>query len=121
MEKIDESIFEFLSNHPLSSSKEIFDGIATDKGYATIKRTLNHLIELDFLVVSGNGKGTKYKLSNSFIINRPIRIDTYFEKEIDEAFDANEIQRAIKAESDLYERDTEMLSAIVKYRGYMWT
>jgi hypothetical protein len=43
------------------------------------------------------------------------------EKEIDEAFDANEIQRAIKAESDLYERDTEMLSAIVKYRGYMWT
>jgi hypothetical protein len=22
---------------------------------------------------------------------------------------------------DLYERDTEMLSAIVKYRGYMWT
>jgi Fic family protein len=84
MEKIDESIFEFLSNHPLSSSKEIFDGIATDKGYATIKRTLNHLIELDFLVVSGNGKGTKYKLSNSFIINRPIRIDTYFEKEIDE-------------------------------------
>jgi hypothetical protein len=43
------------------------------------------------------------------------------EKEIDEAFAANEIQRAIKAESDLYERDTEMLSTIVKYRGYLWT
>jgi len=43
------------------------------------------------------------------------------EKEIDEAFDTNEIQRAIKAENDLYERDTEMLNVIVKYRGYMWT
>jgi len=43
------------------------------------------------------------------------------EKEIDEAFDTNEIQRALKGESDLYERDTEMLSVIVKYRGYLWT
>ena len=43
------------------------------------------------------------------------------EKEIDEAFDANEIQRAIKAENDLYERDSEMLSTIVKYRRHMWT
>jgi hypothetical protein len=43
------------------------------------------------------------------------------EVEIDEAFDKNEIQRALKGESDLYERDTEMLSVIVKYRGYLWT
>ena len=43
------------------------------------------------------------------------------EKEIDDAFDANEIQRAIKAKNDLYKRDTEMLNVIVKYRGYMWT
>jgi len=43
------------------------------------------------------------------------------EKEIDEAFDTNEIQRAIKAENDLYERDTEMFNVIVKYRGYLWT
>lgn len=43
------------------------------------------------------------------------------EKEIDEAFDTNEIQRAIKAENDLYESDTEMFNTIIKYRGYMWT
>jgi hypothetical protein len=43
------------------------------------------------------------------------------DKEINEAFDTNEIQRAIKAENDLYERDTEMLSTIVKYRRHMWT
>ena len=84
MKNTDESIFEFLSNHPLSSSKEIFDGIATDKGYATIKRTLNQLIELGFILTAGNGKGTKYKLSNSYIVTRPIRLNEYFEKEIDE-------------------------------------
>jgi hypothetical protein len=43
------------------------------------------------------------------------------EVEIDEAFDKNEIQRALKGESDLYERDTEMFNVIVKYRGYLWT
>lgn len=43
------------------------------------------------------------------------------EKEVDEAFDTNDIQRAIKAENDLYERDTEMFSVIIKYRGYLWT
>lgn len=84
MQSLDESIFEFLSNYPLSSSKEIFDGVVTNKGYATIKRRINHLVELDFIVVSGNGKGTKYALSISFLINRPIRLDTYFEKEIDD-------------------------------------
>lgn len=43
------------------------------------------------------------------------------ETEIEDAFDKNEIARAIEAETTLYDRDTEMLSAIVKYRGYMWT
>ena len=43
------------------------------------------------------------------------------EAEIEDAFDKNEITRAIEAETTLYDRDTEMLSAIVKYRGYMWT
>lgn len=43
------------------------------------------------------------------------------EAEIDEAFDTNDIQRAIKAENDLYERDTEMFNVIIKYRGYLWT
>jgi hypothetical protein len=43
------------------------------------------------------------------------------ETEIEDAFDKNEIARATEAETTLYDRDTEMLSAIVKYRGYMWT
>lgn len=43
------------------------------------------------------------------------------EAEIEDAFDKNEIIRAIEAETTLYDRDTEMLGVIVKYRGYMWT
>ena len=43
------------------------------------------------------------------------------EREIEDAFSANDISRASEAEITLYDRDTEMLSTIVKYRGYMWT
>jgi hypothetical protein len=43
------------------------------------------------------------------------------EEEIDKHFAANEIHRATDAETVLYNRDSEMLNIIVKYRGYMWT
>jgi hypothetical protein len=74
------------------------------------------------------GHITEGYVEKSYAWNDAIRkVYAYFkteratlQKEIDEAFDANEIQRAIKGETDLYERDTEMFSTIVKYRGYMW-
>jgi hypothetical protein len=75
------------------------------------------------------GHITESYAEKSYAWNDKIRIAyAYFkteraeiEREIDEAFDTNEIQRAIKAENDLYERDTEMFNVIIKYRGYLWT
>lgn len=84
MKNLDISIIEFLGNNPLSSSKEVHDGIQTDKGYATIKRILKILIEKNFVESKGKGKGTKYKISISYAITKPIDLDKYFEKEIDE-------------------------------------
>jgi len=43
------------------------------------------------------------------------------EKEMDEAFDVGNIFHGVKLEKDIYDRDTDMLSVVVKYRGYMWT
>jgi hypothetical protein len=95
--------------------EEEMNGVLPDRGYYDEDLKAGHI--------------TEGYAEQSYAWNDAIRkVYAYFkteraalEKEIDEAFDANEIQRAIKGETDLYERDTEMLSTIVKYRGYMWT
>ena len=93
MNKNEQIILEYISNNQLSSSKEIHEGIAIDIGYATVKRILNRLHENKFIEIEGKGRGTKYQISLSYSIIKPIDIDKYFEKEIDE--------RNIKQEFDL--------------------
>lgn len=93
MEKNDQAILEYISNNQLSSSKEIHEGIELKIGYATVKRILNRLYKNKFIEIEGKGRGTKYQISLSYSIIKPIEIDRYFEKEIDE--------RKIKAEFDL--------------------
>ncbi len=80
----EQNILKFLSNNPSSSSKEIHEGVELDIGYATVKRILKSLHDKNFIEIEGKGRGTKYKLSLSYAIIRPVDIDQYFEKEIDE-------------------------------------
>jgi hypothetical protein len=95
--------------------EEEMNGELPDRGYWDADIAAGHVSE-------------KYAEDN-YIWNDEIRkIYAYFkneratlEREIDEAFDTNNIPHVIKLEDALYRRDTEMLSAIVKYRGYMWT
>ena len=84
MKNLDTIILEFLENNPLSSSKDIYDGISSTKGYATIKRSLNNLIEQNYISREGKGKGTKYLLSTSYSIIRKIDIEEYFTQDIDD-------------------------------------
>ena len=84
MKNLDTIILEFLENNPLSSSKDIYDGISSTKGYATIKRSLNNLIEQNYISKEGKGKGTKYLLSTSYSIIRKIDIEEYFTQDIDD-------------------------------------
>lgn len=84
MKNLDTIILEFLEKNPLSSSKDIYDGISSTKGYATIKRSLNNLIELNYISKEGKGKGTKYLLSTSYSIIRKIDIEEYFTQDIDD-------------------------------------
>lgn len=77
-------IVEFIKSNGPCSSKEIFDGIGDSFSYATLKRMLTDLKADNFLLTTGQGKGTKYQLSPAYELIRPIDVDRYFEKEIDE-------------------------------------
>lgn len=77
-------LLHFIKEHPLCSSKEINDGLENNFGYATIKRTLQHLIAENLVTPIGRGKATKYKLSEAYELIRLVDVETYFKKEIDE-------------------------------------
>lgn len=84
MTEFEESILAYLERNPSSSSKEVFEGLNGSKGYATVKRCLTNLIELQYVAKDGVGKGTTYRLSDSYALTKPIDLDAYFEQDIDE-------------------------------------
>lgn len=77
-------ILKYLAAHPDVSSSEIHEGIGNIGGYATIKRTLQGLINEGLVFIKGRGKNTRYALAPSYFVIAPIDIDTYFQSEIDE-------------------------------------
>jgi Fic family protein len=52
--------------------------------YATVKRTLTKLVNENLLTTVGKGKGTKYLVSDAYILLEPVDIVRYFKDEIDE-------------------------------------
>jgi Fic family protein len=84
MDKNAEQILEYLSKNPSRSSKEIHEGSTLKVGYATVKRILSKLHQNNYLKIEGKGRGTKYQISQAYSIVKPIDIDDYFLKEIDE-------------------------------------
>jgi Fic family protein len=79
-----QQIINFLQKTGESSSKDIFDGASISVSYATLKRTLSQLVRKNFISTKGKGKGTKYYISPIYNMIRPIDMDVYYEKEIDE-------------------------------------
>ena len=84
MEQRREHISNLLRKNKALSSKEIFDQLPLDWSYATLKRTLNKLVNENILERVGRGKATKYQLSRSLELQFPIDMNEYYEKEIDE-------------------------------------
>ncbi len=81
---IRDEILEYLNENQSRSSKEIHEGIKTTKAYATIKRVLAELVNDNYIVTTGRGKGTKYKIGSAYELLYPVDVNHYFEKEIDE-------------------------------------
>ncbi len=77
-------VLEFIKGNPLLSSKEIYDGINGELGYATVKRILQKLIADGFITHTGQGRATRYTLSPGYSLLYLVSIDDYFAKEVDE-------------------------------------
>ncbi len=84
MKERDKLILDYISKSPLSSSKQIHEGSKLQVGYATVKRALNRLRENNYVEIEGRGRSTKYRISLAYSIIKPIDIEEYFKKEIDE-------------------------------------
>ena len=82
--ELSNTILDFIKKNPLSSSKQINDGLNNASGYATVKRVLKNLVAENFIAISGRGKSTKYEVSQTYELIRNVSVEEYFQKEIDE-------------------------------------
>jgi len=81
---MNEDLLNHIRNHPLFSSKEIYDSLQTAYSYPTLKRELTKLVRNNLIIAEGKGKATKYRLSPSYELLIDIDIDQYFSLEQDE-------------------------------------
>lgn len=77
-------IVHFIKTHAPCSSKAVHEGLGQAIGYATVKRVIRVLLDDGLIVAHGQGKGTRYALSQSYELMRPIDPEQYFQQEIDE-------------------------------------
>ncbi|MFI3319564.1 MAG: Fic family protein [Rikenellaceae bacterium] len=79
-----EKILLYVTEHPLSSSLEIFEGAGVEVSYATVRREISKLVADNSLLVTGNRKSSRYSVSPICALLQEIDIATYFEKEVDD-------------------------------------
>ena len=77
-------ILQYLHYHPESSRSEIEGGMNLTESPATVKRILASLAENGSAIVSGQGRATRYSVSQQAQVTMELNIDTYFQKETDE-------------------------------------
>ena len=92
-------ILNFIHLNPLCSSKEIHEDLKNDFAYATIKRAIQLLLAENLITVTGNGKSTKYEISEAYELIRFVDVDEYFQKEIDERDIKNNFNHSLIAET----------------------
>lgn len=79
-----DTIVQYIKVHPKCTSNEILASMGSGISIATLKRALKELISNGLVSSTGKLKGTKYEISNVYEIIKPIEIDQYFKKEVDE-------------------------------------
>lgn len=77
------AVLDFVNKHPHVSSSDIEEGLQS-MAIATIKRGLKKLVADQLIAVTGKGKATRYQISPTYDLLRPIDVADYFTKEIDE-------------------------------------
>ncbi len=112
-------ILNYIKEFPNSSSKEIYEALDNLAAYATVKRTIQELLDDNLIVTKGRGKATKYLISKVLDVLYPINLDTYFEKEIDEreikeSFNFNLIKVILNDVSIFSKEELEKLEKLQK-------
>ena len=87
-------ILQYLHYHPGSSRSEIVAGMGLKESPATVKRALAALVESKAIIVTGQGRATRYSVTPQAQVTMALNMDTYFEKETDE----REVQTAFNFE-----------------------
>jgi len=77
-------VLEYVKSNPNSSSSQIHKGVELGIELITIKRVLAKLVDKNLLSIQGRGRATKYVLSKTYNLIRPIDIKTYFAKDVDD-------------------------------------
>ena len=80
----EKEILQYVTQNAGCSSTEIHKNLTETGSIASVKRSLSKLLELNGLTLTGKGKATKYFLAHAFLLNQPIDIHDYYEKEIDD-------------------------------------
>ncbi len=111
------NILRFLQYHPLSSRKEIADGTMFDGSDATLKRLLSAQVSAGNIIVTGQGKATRYSLTNGCRLTMPIDIETYFvhdqdERQIQSGFNFDLITEILPTVSLFTESEFQQLEAL---------
>ncbi len=87
LNKRQDHILDFIDKKGDASISEIFAAIFKKTravAEITVKRDLKKLVDLNLIVAKGAGRAVKYELSPAYSVIRPVDVDKYFEKEIDE-------------------------------------
>ena len=83
----DTKIISVITAHPSLSSKDIWEALRVKHknykmSYATLKRRLNNLASTNLISTVGNGRGTKYVISQEFQILFPFDVEGYLSQNI---------------------------------------
>jgi Fic family protein len=79
--KVKYQVVAYLKSHPMTSSREVLDGISVPIGYATVKRTLVGLVHEGWVDTYGKGRSTRYQLKPGFDIWVEIDMEAFFSKD----------------------------------------
>ncbi|MDR0852377.1 MAG: Fic family protein [Clostridiales Family XIII bacterium] len=79
-------IIEFIKEKKFAASGEVADFLSavSPVSLPTVKRNLSKLVSENLLTMTGRGRSTRYTISSSYEVLKPIDMDQYYEQEIDE-------------------------------------
>jgi prophage maintenance system killer protein len=117
-ELVYKGIVDYLEKNQTAKSGELRDNLNIKVSPETIKRVLRDLVEDNKIVIEGQGRASTYRLSPAFEVFRPIDVEDYFKKEIDERkikgnFN-HELIRVTLAKADILTRQDKIYLQILQ-------